>query len=90
MTFLIICFDSLDFPELKLDESQTSSSKHPQESNVNLGTAEASGSEVVNDLNSAKVAAMKAAELGKRLFPLQLTLFCNMVNCLTFNDRFVY
>ncbi|KAI9121563.1 hypothetical protein K1719_008596 [Acacia pycnantha] len=40
-----------------------SSSKHPQEINVNLGTAQASGSEVVNDLNSAKVAAMKAAEL---------------------------
>ncbi|KAI9120577.1 hypothetical protein K1719_007610 [Acacia pycnantha] len=45
------------------DESQTSSSKHPQEINVNLGTAQASGLEVVNDLNSAKVAAMKAAEL---------------------------
>ncbi|XP_054800027.1 uncharacterized protein LOC129304412 isoform X2 [Prosopis cineraria] len=45
------------------DESQTSSSKHPQESNVNLGTTQTSGSEFVNDLNSAKVAAMKAAEL---------------------------
>ncbi|XP_028761490.1 arginine/serine-rich coiled-coil protein 2 isoform X2 [Neltuma alba] len=45
------------------DESQTSSSKHPQESNVNLGTTQGSGSEFANDLNSAKVAAMKAAEL---------------------------
>lgn len=74
MTFVIICFDSLNFPELNLDESQSSSSKDPQESTVNLGTAQASGSEVINDLNSAKVAAMKAAELGKRLFSIAIDL----------------
>lgn len=74
MTFVIICFDSLNFPELNLDESQSSSSKDPQESTVNLGTAQASGSEVINDLNSAKVAAMKAAELGKCLFSIAIDL----------------
>ncbi|KAF7804002.1 arginine/serine-rich coiled-coil protein 2 isoform X1 [Senna tora] len=47
------------------DESQTSSSKHTRESNVESGLAKASGSEGIteSDFNTAKVAAMKAAEL---------------------------
>ncbi|KAI4348594.1 hypothetical protein L6164_009302 [Bauhinia variegata] len=44
-------------------ERQISSAKLVEESKVDLGTAQASGSEGGSDLNAAKVAAMKAAEL---------------------------
>ncbi|XP_061356184.1 uncharacterized protein LOC133300621 isoform X2 [Gastrolobium bilobum] len=50
----------------KDDERQTSSSKLSQENKVDLGAAKTSGFDVGNDLDAAKVAAMKAAELVNR------------------------
>ncbi|KAI4300894.1 hypothetical protein L6164_034221 [Bauhinia variegata] len=47
----------------KDDERLVSSSKLVHESKVDLGTTQASGSDSGSDLNAAKVAAMKAAEL---------------------------
>lgn len=53
---------------------------------MNLGAAQASGSEIANDLNNAKVAAMKAAELGKHHFSIFTDLFCDLFDYFSFND----
>ncbi|XP_004497722.1 uncharacterized protein [Cicer arietinum] len=47
----------------KDDEKKTSSSKLSHESKLNLGAAKTSGFDSGNDLDAAKVAAMRAAEL---------------------------
>ncbi|KAJ7976598.1 arginine/serine-rich coiled-coil protein 2 isoform X2 [Quillaja saponaria] len=53
--------------KLKLfDERKASSSKQSQEDKVNLVSVQDGGSDADNDLNAAKVAAMKAAELVNR------------------------
>lgn len=52
----------------KADERQTSSSKLPQESKEDLRATKTSGNNVGSDFDAAKVAAMRAAELGMRYF----------------------
>ena len=47
------------------DGRESSSSKQAQDGKLTAGLAQSDNSEADNDLNAAKVAAMKAAELGK-------------------------
>lgn len=47
------------------DGRESCSSKQAQDGKVTAGQTQANNSEVANDLDAAKVAAMKAAELGK-------------------------
>jgi len=53
-----------------VNQKQSSSSMLAQEvdNKVNVGQAHANTSEAANDLDAAKVAAMKAAELGTQYF----------------------
>ncbi|KAJ1436018.1 Small acidic protein-like domain [Sesbania bispinosa] len=50
----------------KDDERQTSSSKFSHDSKTDLGAAKTSGFDIGNDIDAAKVAAMRAAELVNR------------------------
>ena len=59
----------LSLPVMKFDyaaeENQSSTSKQEQDGKMSLGQAQSGDSDFAADFSAAKVAAMKAAELGK-------------------------